>query len=88
MILNQDKCYYMFLRSLLQNNHTGLCCIEIESSKNKTLLGVNFYAHIKFLCSKVALKLSALSRINKYLSYNQKLLFVNSVLKGHLPIVL
>ena len=88
MILNQDKCHYIFLRGLLQNNHTSLCCIEIESSKNKTLLGVIFDAHIKFLCSNVALKLSPLSRINKYLSYNQKLLFVNSVLKGHLPIVL
>ena len=88
MILNQDKCHYIFLRVLLQNNHTSLCCIEIESSKNKTLLGVIFDAHIKFLCSNVALKLSALSRINKYLSYNQKLLFVNSVIKRHLPIVL
>ena len=88
MILNQDKCHYIFLRGLLQNNHTSLCCIEIESSKNKTLFGVIFDAHIKFLCSNVALKLSALSRINKYLSYNQKLLFVNSVIKRHLPIVL
>ena len=42
-----------------------------------------FDAHIKSLCRESAQKLSALSRINKYLSYDQKLLLVNSVLKSH-----
>ena len=67
MIFNQDECHYIFLRGLLQNNHTSLNFIEIESSRNKTLLGIISDAHIKILRSKAAQKLSAVSRINKYL---------------------
>ena len=76
------------LGGLHQINHTSLNFIEIEISRNKTLLGVILDAHIKFLCRNPAQTLSALCQINNYLSYNQKLLFVNSVIKCHLPIAL
>ena len=63
--------------------------IEIESNKNKLLIGVildndlKFDAHIKSLCKNATLKLSAFCQINKYLSYYQNFLFVNSVVKSH-----
>ena len=62
--------------------------IEIENIRNKTSWGVildsnfKFGPHIKYLCGNATLKLSALSRINKYLSFNQKLLLVNSFVKS------
>ena len=67
-----------------------IVCISLKLKvvKTKHYYKVIFDAHIKFLWSKVAQKLSALSRINKYFSYNQKVLFVNSVIQRHLPIVL
>ena len=51
---------------------------------NETLMGglfdLKFNAHIQ-LRRKVAQKLSALSQINKYFIYDQKLLLVNFVIK-------
>ena len=70
-------------------DYKSLNGIETESSGNETLLGVildndlQFEAHTKSLCRKVAQKLSPLSRVNKYLTLqcDQKLLIVNSVVK-------
>ena len=68
--------------------------METENNKNETLLGViinrdlKFDARIKSLCRKATQKLISLSRINKYFTYEQYLLLVNSVLKPTLPIVL
>ena len=42
------KAIHMFLRGLLQIDRTSLNCIEIEISRNKTLLGVILDAHIRF----------------------------------------
>ena len=43
---------------------------------------LNFDSHITFLCKKPGQKLSALARINYYLTPDQKLLLLNSVVKS------
>ena len=59
---------------------------EIASSNEEKLLGIlldsklNFDSHITPLCKKAGQKLSALARINHYLTQDQKLL--NSVVKA------
>ena len=43
---------------------------------------LNFDSHITSLCKKAGQKLSALARINHYLTPDQKLLLLNSVVKS------
>ena len=79
MILSPSKYHYLLLGGQTQVK-------EIESSRNETLNlcqnDLTFGVHIKSLCRKAAQKLHALARINKYPSYEQKLLLlVNSVVK-------
>ena len=82
MILKPVNCHYMLLGGHAQIDYTSLNGIEIESSRNETLLGVildddlKLDAHIKSLRRKAAQILSALSRINTYLSNDQKLLLL------------
>ena len=82
MILKPVNCHYMLLGGHAQIDYTSLNGIEIESSRNETLLGVildddlKLDAHIKSLRRKAAQKLSALSRINTYLPNDQKLLLL------------
>ena len=61
---------------------------EIAGSNVEKLLGIlldsklNFDSHITSLCKKAGQKLSALARINHYLTQDQKLLLLNSVVKS------
>ena len=61
---------------------------EISSSNKEKLLGIlldnklNFDSHITSLCKKAGQKLSALARINYYLTQDQRLLLLNSVVKS------
>ena len=61
---------------------------EISSSNEEKLSGIlldsklNFDFHITSLCKKAGQKLSALARINYYLTQDQKLLLLNSVVKS------
>ena len=61
---------------------------EISSSNEEKLSGIlldsklNFDFHITCLCKKAGQKLSALARINYYLTQDQKLLLLNSVVKS------
>ena len=72
MILNPGKCHDVLLGAHTHIDYISLNNIEIESSRNEALLGVildsdlKFDVYIKSLCRKVAQKLSALCRINKY----------------------
>ena len=43
---------------------------------------LNFDSHITSLCKKAGQKLSAVARINHYLTQDQKLLLLNSVVKS------
>ena len=88
MVLNPGKCHYIVIgdddpihKIILNNN-------EIASSNVEKLLGIlldsklNFDSHITSLCKKAGQKLSALARINHYLTQDQKLLLLNSVVKS------
>ena len=61
---------------------------EIASSNEKKLLGIlldsklNFDSHITSLCKKTDQKPSSLARINNYLTQDQKLLLLKSVVKS------
>ena len=87
MVLNPGKCYYIVIgdddpthKIILNNN-------EIASSSEEKLLSIlldsnlNCDSHITSLCKKAGQKLSALSRVNHYLTQDQKLLLLNSVVK-------
>ena len=79
VILNPGKCNYMlFMRSKPEK------CIGNGSLDNN----LKFDGHIKSLCGKVTRKLRALSRINKYLTCDQKFVFVNFVVKSQFNIFL
>ena len=74
LVLNTDKCRYIVIgdddtnRKIILNNN------EIASSNEEKLLGIlldsklNFDSHIKSLCKKAGQELSALARINHYLT--------------------
>ena len=69
-------------KMILNNN-------EIASSNEEKLPGIfldsklNFDSHITSLCKKAGQKLSALARINHYLTQDKKLLLLNSAVKSH-----
>ena len=88
MVLNPGKCHYIVIgdddptQKIILNNN------EIASSNEEKLLGIlldsklNFDSHITSLCKKADQKLSALARINHYLTQDQKSLLLNSVVKS------
>ena len=88
MVLNPGKCHYIVIgdddpshKIILNNN-------EIASSNEEKLVGIlldsklSFDSHITSLCKKAAKKLSALARMNHYLTPDQKSLQLNSVVKS------
>ena len=88
MVLNPDKCHYIVIGDDDPNQKIILNNNEIASSNEEKLLGIlldsklNFDSHITSLCKKAGQKLSALARINHYLTQDQKLLLLNSVVKS------
>ena len=88
MVLNSGKCHYIVIiddgrsHKVISNN------TEIASSNEEKLLGIlldsklNFDSHITSLYKKARQKISALARINHYLTPDQKLLLLNSVVKS------
>ena len=87
MVLNPDKCHYIVIGDDDPNQKIILNTNEITSSNEEKLLGIlldsklNFDSHITSLCKKADQKLGALAR-NHYLTQNQKLLLLNSVVKS------
>ena len=88
MVLNPGKCHYIVIgdndptyKVILNNN-------EIASFSEEKLLGIfidsklKFNSHITSLCKKADQKLSVLARTNHYLTQDQKLLLINSVVKS------
>ena len=88
MVLNRHKCHYIVIGDDDPNQKIILNNNEIASSNEEKLLGIllysklNFDSHITSLCKKAGQKLSALARINHYLTQDQKLLLLNSVVKS------
>ena len=88
IVLNSDKCHYILIgdddpaQKIILNNN------EIASSNEEKLLSIflnsklNFDSHITSLCKKAGQKLSVVARINHYLTQDQKLLLLNSVVKS------
>ena len=87
MVLNTGKCHYIVISNddpthkiILNNN-------EVASSNEEKLLSIllnsklNFDFHITSLCKRADQKVSALAKINHYLTQDQKLLLLNSVVK-------
>ena len=69
---------------------------NIENSQNEKLLGVTvdnkltFNPHVTKLCCKASQKLHALSRIGKYMDFNQRKMIMNSFITsqfGYCPLV-
>ena len=88
MVLNHGKCHYIVIADDDLSHKIILNSNEIASSNEEKLLGIlldsklNFDSHITSLCKKAGQKLSALARINHYLTQDQKLLLLNSVVKS------
>ena len=88
MVLNPDKCHFIVIGDHDPNQKIILNNNEIVSSNEEKLLGIlldsklNFDSHITSLCKKAGQKLSALARINHYLTQDQKLLLLSSVVKS------
>ena len=86
--LNAGKCHYIVIgyddptHKIICNNN------EIASSNVEKLIGIlldsklNFDSHITCLCKKTGQKLSALAKINRYLTHNKIMLLLNSVVKS------
>ena len=85
--LNAGKCHYIVIgcddptHKIIFNNN------EIASSNVEKLIGIlldsklNFDSHITCLCKKTGQKLSALAKINHYLTH-KIILLLNSVVKS------
>ena len=88
MVLNPGKCHDIVIgdddpshKIILNNNEIGssneekLLCILLDNK-------LSFGSHVTSLCKKAGQKLSALARINHYLTPDQKSLLLKSVVKS------
>ena len=88
MVLNPGKCHYIVISGDDPTHKLILNHNEIASFNEGKLLGIllesklNFDSHFTSLCIKASQKLSALARMNNYLTPDQKLLLLNSVVKS------
>ena len=79
MVLNPGKYHYIEIGDDDPSYKIILDNIEIASSNEEKLLGIlldnklNFNSHITFHCKKVDQKLSALSKIDHYLTPDQNI---------------
>ena len=78
MKLNEDKCHLLVAGHRYKTLWAKIGETRIRESKNEELLGftiyrnLNFNDHIFTLCKKADRKLSALSRISNYMSFEKK----------------
>ena len=78
MKLNEDKCHLLVAGHRYETLWANIGETRIWESKNEKLLGLtidrnlNFEDHVFILCKKAGRKLSALSRISNYMSFEKK----------------
>ena len=88
MVLNPGKCHYILIDDNNSSYKVFLNNNEIVSANEEKLLSIlldsklNFDFHITSLRKKTGQKLSALPQINRYLTPDQKILLLNSVVKS------
>ena len=88
-VLNPDKCHYIVIGDNEPSHNIILNNNEIASSDEENFLGIlldrklNFDFHITSLFKKAGQKLSAFARINHYLTPEQKILPLNSVVNPY-----
>ena len=87
MILNPNKCHYMYIGKNTESDIFKFENVCLENSKEEVILEMTidnkltFDSHIKSICQKVGQKLSALSRISPYLETNKKESLFKSLVK-------
>ena len=89
MILNPENCYVMCIgknvsdSELLNPNDLNLKnCKEVEILGITLHRNLNFKRHIKNICRKAGLKLSALLRISSHINTDKKTLLYKSIIKS------
>ena len=85
MVLNPGKCHYIVIGDDDPTSKIILNNTEIASSNEEKLLDIflldsklNFNSHVTSFCKKAGQKLSALARINHYLTQDKKLFKLSS----------
>ena len=88
MVLNSGKCRYIGIGDDDPSHKIIFYNNEVAISNEEKPLGIlldsklNFESHITSLCKKAGQKLRALARISHFLTPDQKLLLLNSVVKS------
>ena len=88
MKLNQDKCHLLILGHKYESVWVNIGSYKISESKDQKLLGVNIDRNLKFShyilqqCKKADRKLSALTRICKFMSLNHRRVLMKSFIES------
>ena len=86
MTLNLGTCHYLVIGSMDLSHEIMLNNSKITSSNEEKLLGIflesklKFESHIASLCKKAGQKINALARLKNYLTSDQRILLLNSVI--------
>ena len=86
MTLNLGTCHYLVIGSRDLSHEIMLNNSKITSSNEEKLLGIflesklKFESHIASLCKKAGQKINALARLKNYLTSDQRILLLNSVI--------
>ena len=95
MELNEDKCHLLVAGHRCETLWANIGETRIWESKNEKLLGLtidrnlNFDDHVFTLCKKAGRKLSALSRISNYMSFEKKRILLKAFVEsqfGYCPL--
>ena len=95
MKLNEDKCHLPVSGHRYESSWAKIGETRIWESKNEKLLGLtidrnlNFDHYVIILCKKAGRKLSALSRISNYMSFEKKIILLKAFVEsqfGYCPL--
>ena len=96
MMLNQDKCHFLFSVHKYETLFVNIGETKLWESKQKKLLGVLIDRDLKFdeyvlpQCKKAGKKLTALTRISKFMTFAQRRNIMKAFIEsqfGYCPIV-